>query len=605
MTETTNTPPARSDIPVELTWDLTTIFATVADWETAFALASTYPAKLAGYKGRVRRSARLLAEYLEASSTAYELLHKLYVYASMSSDQDTTVSAPKALKDRVLQLWSDTSAATSFYLPEVLSIKPERLAGYIASKPSLQARQHEFDEINRSRPHVRSHEVQELLATTQIVGQGPDTIYGALTNADLVLPMVKGEDGQEVRLTEDNYQLFLDSKNRDVRRAAFEALFGTYRGLRNTVSAMYAAQVNVDIFKARSSKYSGCLAQALEDINVPASVYDSLVETVHANLPLLHRYLDVRRRILGVDELHMWDLYVPLLGEVDDKIAYADAQETVLAALAPLGEEYVNALRAGFAARWVDVMPNKGKQGGAYSGGAHGTNPFILLNWQGNIDSMFTLAHEAGHSMHSFFSRLTQPRHYSDYTMFVAEVASTTNEALLAHYLLSKTMDPAMRLYIINAQLENIRLTLVRQTLFAEFEREAHARAEAGEPLTPDLLCEIHKALNEKYYGAAVKVDDLIDIEWARIPHFYNSFYVYQYATGISAAMALSRQILTEGAPAVERYLNFLKGGSSDFSINLLKGAGVDLSTPAPIQAAFDAFAEYLDLFEKEHAQLG
>jgi oligoendopeptidase F len=249
-------------------------------------------------------------------------------------------------------------------------------------------------------------------------------------------------------------------------------------------------------------------------------------------------------------------------------------------------------------------MPNKGKQGGAYSGGAFGTNPFILLNWQGNIDSMFTLAHEAGHSMHSFFSRRTQPYHYSDYTMFVAEVASTTNEALLAQYLLSKTTDPAMRLYIINSQLEGIRTTLVRQTLFAEFEREAHARAEAGEPLTPDLLCEIHKALNEKYYGAAVKVDDLIDIEWARIPHFYNAFYVYQYATGISSATALARQILTEGAPAVERYLNFLKSGSSDFSIDLLKGAGVDLSTPAPIQAAFDAFADYLDLFEKEHAQL-
>jgi len=604
MTETTNTPPARADLPVELTWDLTTIFATTADWEAAFALASTYPEKLASYKGRVRRSARLLAEYLGLNDEAFKLLHKLYVYASMSSDQDTTVSAPKALKERVLKLWSDTSAATSFYLPEVLSIKPERLAKFIASSKALQARQHEFDEINRGRAHVRSHEVQELLATSQIIGQGPDTIYSALAYADLVLPMIKGDDGQEVRLTEDNYGLFLDSKNRDVRRAAFEAMFGTYHGLRNTVAAMYAAQVNVDIFKARSAKHEGSLAQALHGTNVPTSVYDSLVDTVHANLPLLHRYLDVRKRILGVDELHMYDLYVPLLGEVDDKIAYADAQETVLAALAPLGEEYVNALREGFAARWVDVMPNKGKAGGAYSGGAYTTNPFILLNWQGNIDSMFTLAHEAGHSMHSLYTRRTQPFHYGDYTMFVAEVASTTNEALLAHYLLSKTTDPQMRLYIINSQLEGIRTTLIRQTLFAEFEREAHARAEAGEPLTPDLLCEIHKALNEKYYGAAVKVDDLIEIEWARIPHFYNSFYVYQYATGISSATALARQILTEGQPAVERYLNFLKGGSSDYSINLLKGAGVDLSTPAPIQAAFDAFAEYLTLFEKEYAQL-
>ena len=601
---TSNTPPARADIPIELTWDLSTIFASLADWESAFARATSYPARLSTYKGRVRRSGRLLLEYMRLSEEAYQLLNKLYYYASMRSDEDTAVSANKALQERCLKLWSDTAAAASFYTPEVLSIKPERLAKFIASTPGLQMYQHDFDEINRSRPHVRSAEIQQLLATAAMVNQGPQNIYGSLTNADLQLPMITDDTGEQVRLTEDNYGLFLDSKNRDVRRAAFEAMFSTYRGLRNSVSAMYSAQVNVDIFGARAAKHEGCLAQALHSINVPTSVYDSLVETVHANLPLLHRYLELRKRILGVDELHMYDLYVPLLGDVDDKIAYSDAQETVLAALAPLGDEYVDALRAGFKVRWVDVMPNKGKASGAYSGGCFGTNPFILLNWQGNIDSMFTLAHEAGHSMHSFFSRSHQPFTYSNYTMFVAEVASTTNEALLAHYLLSKTTDPKMRLYIINSQLEGIRTTLVRQTLFAEFEREAHARAEAGEPLTPDLLCSIHKALNEKYYGASVKVDDLIDIEWARIPHFYNSFYVYQYATGISTATALARQILTEGTPAVERYLTFLKGGSSDFSINLLRNAGVDLSTPAPIQAAFDAFAEYLALFEKEHAQL-
>lgn len=599
-----NAPPARSEVPVELTWDLSTIFATLEEWEAAFAAVSAYPARLAQFKGKLRRSARRLVEYLDLSDEAYKTLVKLYYYASMLSDQDTTVSANKALQDRCLALWSEMGKATAFYRPELLSMKPERLAQFIASQPKLKARQHSFDELNRSRPHVRSHEVQELLASTTLMAQGPQNSYSALANADLVLPMVTGDDGQEVRLTEDNYGLFLDSKNRDVRKAAFEAMFGTYRGLRNTVSAMYASQVNTNIFAARAARYGGVLEQALDDINVPVAVYDSLVDTVHANLPRLHRYLELRRRILGVEKLHMYDLYVPLIGDVDDKIAYADAQETVLAALAPLGEEYVNALREGFKSRWVDVMPNKGKASGAYSGGCYGTNPFMLLNWQGNIDSMFTLAHEAGHSMHSFFARLTQPFHYSDYTMFVAEVASTTNEALLAHYLLSKTTDPKMRLYIINAQLEGIRLTLIRQTLFAEFEREAHARAEAGEPLTPDLLCEIHKALNEKYYGAAVEIDDLIDIEWARIPHFYNSFYVYQYATGISAAAALARQITTEGAPAVERYLDFLKGGSSDFSINLLRGAGVDLSTPAPIQAAFDAFDEYLELFEKEYAQL-
>ena len=396
----------------------------------------------------------------------------------------------------------------------------------------------------------------------------------------------------------------LDSKNRDVRRAAFEAMFGTYKGLRNTLASAYAAQVNMDIFQARSRHYSSCLEQALQSINLPVSVYTTLVETVHANKHVLNRYLELRKRILGVDELHWYDLYTPLVEGVDNKISYEDAQETVLAALAPLGEDYVNALRKGFQSRWIDVVENKGKTSGAYSGGTWGTNPFMLLNWQGDIDSMFTLAHEAGHSMHSFFSKSTQPYTYSSYTLFLAEVASTTNEALLARYLLSKTTDPKMRLYIINQQLEGIRGTLIRQTLFAEFEREAHALAEAGQPLTPDVLCGIHKALNEKYYGDVVKIDDLLEIEWARIPHFYNSFYVYQYATGISSAEALASQIVTEGQPAVDRYLNFLKSGSSDYSINLLRNAGVDLSTPAPIQAAFDAFAEYLELFEAEFARL-
>jgi oligoendopeptidase F len=602
MTESTT--PARSDIPVELTWDLSTIFADTDAWEKAFVIASAYPARLASYKGRVRRSGRILLEYLQLSEECYKLLSKLYYFASMRSDQDTAVSANKAMVERCLALWSEASAAGSFYTPEILAIKPERLAKFVASTPGLSVYQHDFDEINRSRPHVRSAEVEKLLAGTTMVAQGPQSIYGSLTDADLVLPLVTDDEGKQIRLTDSNYSTLLDSKNRDVRRAAFEAMFGTYKGLRTTISAMYSAQVNVNIFGARAANHSGVLSQALHGSNIPASVYDSLVDTVHANLPLLHRYLDVRKRILGVDQLHMYDLYVPLLGDVDDKIAYADAVETVLAAFAPLGEEYCDTLRKGFASRWVDVMPNKGKASGAYSGGCYGTNPFMLLNWMGNIDSMFTLAHEAGHSMHSHYSRSTQPYTYSGYTTFVAEVASTTNEALLAHYLLSRTSDPKMRLYIINSQLEGIRTTLIRQTLFAEFEREAHARAEAGEPLTADVLCSIHRELNEKYYGAAVHVDELIDIEWARIPHFYNSFYVYQYATGISSAVSLSRQLLTEGAPAVERYLRFLKSGSSDFSINLLRKAGVDLSTPAPIQAAFDAFAEYLDLFESEFAKL-
>lgn len=364
-------------------------------------------------------------------------------------------------------------------------------------------------------------------------------------------------------------------------------------------SATYAAEVKLNIFSAKSRKYDSARAKALEGINVPLSVYDSLIETVHGNLPRIQRYLDVRRRVLGLDELHWYDMYVPLVPEVDYKITYGEAQQKVLGSIQRLGPEYAEALGGGFKSRWIDVMENEGKKSGAYSWGSYGTPPYMLLNWHDTLDSMFTLAHEAGHSMHSWFSRKNQPYPYSGYTLFVAEVASTCNEALLAHHLLSETDDPNVRKYILNHQLETVRLTLVRQTLFAEFEKIAHEKAEAGEALTPDALCQIHLDLNRKYYEPAAKIDDAIGIEWARIPHFYNSFYVYQYATGISAAMSLARQIIEEGEPAVKRYLKFLSGGSSDYSINLLADAGVDLSTPQPIQEAFDAFDGYLKQFEE------
>jgi oligoendopeptidase F len=594
MTSANTALPLRSEVPEHLTWDLSTIYATEADWETDFARAETYPDKLAVFKGRIRRSGKTLLAYFRLSEECSQLVGKLGLYAHLRSDEDTTNSKYQAMQTRVGKLGTKISGATSWFTPELLTIKPERLEQFMAKTPELALYRHDFEELDRERHHVLSPELEKLLSLTGEIGGGASSIFGALNNADLKLPMIIGEDGTPVQLTKGNFATFLDSKNRAVRKAAFEGMFTTFHDLRHTLAATYSAQVN----------HPSCLDQALAGINVPTSVYDTLISTVHANLPLLHRYLELRKRILGVDTLEWYDLYVPLVDGVDDNITFEDAQETVLAALAPLGEAYVAKLRQGFASRWVDVVENKGKRGGAYSSGTYGSNPFILMNWQGKIDSMFTLAHEAGHSMHSFFSRSTQPYTYSGYTLFVAEVASTTNEALLAHYLLERTSDPLMRLYIINQQLEAIRGTLVRQTMFAEFERDAHALAEAGTPLTPDVLGGIHKKLNEKYYGAVVRIDDLLEVEWSRIPHFYRKFYVYQYATGISAATALARGILHDGAPAVERYLNFLKSGSSDYSINLLQGAGVDLSTPAPIQAAFDSFAEYLALFEAEFARL-
>lgn len=601
---TTQTLPLRNEVPEHLTWDLTTIYPTEAAWEADFARLSDYPDKLASFKGRMRRSGKLLLQAIKLDEECSQIIGKLYNYAHLHSDEDTANSHYKALVDRCIMINSQLSAAGSYMIPELLSIKPERLEKFIKANPELEAYRHFFANLTRKRDHVRSPEVEELLSHVEEISEGPSTIFGQIDNADLKLPVVNDEDGKAVQLSHGVYTRLMESENRDVRKAAMQGMMNTFIAMRNTVAATYSAQVKMNIFQARSRRYNSVVEKELANINAPLSVYDSLIETVQANLPLLQRYLQLRKRILKLDELHWYDLYAPIVHGVDAKIEYAAAQETVLAAVAPLGSDYVEALRKGFNSRWIDVVESKGKRSGAYSSGTYGTNPFILLNWQGDIESMFTLAHEAGHTMHSFFTRLCQPFHYSHYTLFVAEVASTTNEALLAAYLLKHTTDPQMRLYILNKQLESIRRTLIRQTLFAEFEREAHRLAENGQPLTPDVLCKIHKGLNDKYYGPACIVDPEIEIEWARIPHFYNSFYVYQYSTGISAATALSRQILTEGQPAVDRYREFLRSGSSDYSINLLKKAGVDLSTPTPIQLAFDDFAANLSLFEEELAKL-
>jgi oligoendopeptidase F len=422
-----------------------------------------------------------------------------------------------------------------------------------------------------------------------------------LNYADMKLPIVHDEEGAEAPLTQGNYvPRFLESQKQEVRKEAFDAMLGAYQSYSNTLAATLSGQVKRDIFYARAHHYSSALESALDPNNIPVSVYDNLITTVGENLPKLHRYLALRKRLLGVEQLHMYDLYVPMVREVEYRVGYAEAQEQVARAVEPLGADYVEALRKGFASRWVDVYENEGKRSGAYSSGAYGTTPFVLLNYQESLDSMFTVAHEMGHSMHSYYTWKSQPFVYGNYTLFVAEVASTLNEALLTHYLLQEHAgDRNLRMYVINHALENFRATLYRQTLFAEFERDIHAQVEAGEALTADSLSASYKALNEKYYGAEVEVDDPISIEWARIPHFYYNFYVYQYATGISASAALASQILREGESAVQRYRRFLASGSSDYSINLLRDAGVDLSTPTPVQQALDTFAQYLDDLER------
>lgn len=595
-----STLPKRNEVPVELTWDLTTIYATEADWEKDFAFVESQIPVLASYKGRLRRSGRILLEFKKLSESVDQIVGKLHTYAHLHADADTAVSHYQSMNSRVLDLNNRMGTACSWVSPELLAIKPERIEAFIAKNPGLELYRREFAEMNRERSHYRSPEVEELLSLASQVHGGPSAVFGMFNNADLKMPEVADETGKLVRITNGNWgSKWLINPNRDVRKRAYEALFDTWMSWRNTIAANYAARVKSDIFRAKSRNYPSCRNMALDSIDVPEGVYDSLIETIHSNLDRVHRYLKVRQKMLGVDQLAWYDMYVPLVGELDYKISYADAQAKILQAVAPLGEAYVNTLRDGFNSRWVDVVENEGKRSGAYSSGSYGTAPYMLMNWHDTMESMFTLAHEAGHSMHSWHSRTHQPYTYSGYTLFVAEVASTLNEALLAHYLLNETDDKNMKRYVLNKQLESIRSTLVRQGMFAEFESIAHATAEAGKPLTPDVLCGIHKGLNEKYYGAVVAIDDRIGIEWARIPHFYNSFYVYQYCTGISAALTLARKIIAEGKPAVERYLKFLSSGSSMSSIELLRAAGVDMTKTDAVQGAFDAFNDYLAEFEK------
>ena len=590
---------SREDIQQEYTWNLESIFPTNEDWEHAYQALQRRLPELEALKGTLSHSGQAFWTVLQKRDEIYKELERLYVYASMRKDEDTTNSLYQGMADRAMQLYIRSSTTASYIEPEILALSPETVEQFMKEMPELELYKQQLDDLNLKRAHIRSTEIESILAAAGEMAEGPGGIFTMIDNADLKLPQIKGEDGEEVELTKGNYQLFIRSANRQVRKNAFEALHGTFLKQRNTIASTLSAHVKSDIFYATQRNYASCREQALARYNIPASVYDNLVETVSEHIPLLNRYLKLRKRILQLDEMHMYDLYVPIVEEAIEEVSYQQARDTVIAALSPLGENYTNTLRRAFTERWIDVFETPGKRGGAYSGGSYSTNPFILLNYQNNRDSMFTLAHELGHSMHSFFTRSNQPYQYGDYTIFVAEVASTLNEGLLTEYLLKTTDDKAVRLAILNHSLEGFRATLYRQTMFAEFEQQVHSRAEQGEPMTADTLSTLYHTLNEKYYGGETIIDALIDIEWARIPHFYSSFYVYQYATGISAASALVQRILNEGQPAVDRYLSFLRSGSSDYSINLLKKAGVDMASPEPVRQAFQLFESHLAQMEE------
>jgi oligoendopeptidase F len=591
--------PKRTDIAVEDTWKLEDIFENDEAWEAEFKEVKASLPKIGEFKGKLGDSADGFLEALTYQDAVMERLGKLYTYAHMRYDQDTGDSHYQGLNDRASNLYTQASSVSSYIIPEILSMDEAKIKGFLNEKEELKVYGHTLDEINRQRPHVLSAEQEALLAqASDVLGSSSNT-FGMLNNADLEFPSIKDEDGEEVEVTHGRYIRFLESEDRRVRQDAFKAVYSTYDKYKNTFASTLGGAVKKDNFYATVRNYQSAREAALSNNNIPEEVYENLVKTVNDNLHLLHKYIELRKKVLGLDELHMYDLFTPLVKDVKMKIPYAEAKDYLLKGLAPLGEDYLAILNEGFENRWVDVHENKGKRSGAYSSGTYGTNPYILMNWQDNVNNLFTLAHEFGHSVHSYYTRKSQPYQYGHYSIFVAEVASTCNEALLNDYLLKTIDDKKKQLYLLNHYLEGFRGTVFRQTMFAEYEHTIHKKAQEGEPLTPDLLTKLYYDLNKKYFGEHLAVDEEIGLEWARIPHFYYNYYVYQYATGYSAATALSKQILEEGEPAVQRYLEFLKSGSSDYPIEVLKKAGVDMTSPQPIEEALKVFEEKLNEMEQ------
>jgi oligoendopeptidase F len=591
--------PLRKEVAEDLTWRLEDIFSTDEQWEKEYDEVKGLLQKASSFKGTLGESAENLFSALQFQDEVSERFGKLYTYSHMRYDQDTTNSYYQGLDSRSKSLAAETASAFSYLVPELLSIDEGKLKQFIQEKEELKLYKHALEEINLQRPHVLSAEQEALLAQASEVMNASSNTFGMLNNADLEFPTIKDEQGDEVQITHGRYSRFLESEDQRVRKEAFEKVYKTYGDFRNTFSSTLGGQVKRDNFNAKIRNFKSAREAALSANNIPESVYENLVDTVNKNLHLLHRYVKLRKKVLGVEELHMYDLYTPLVKDVDMKIPYDKAQEMVIEGLSPLGEEYLNVLKQGFDSRWVDVVENKGKRSGAYSSGTYGTNPYILMNWQDNVNNLFTLAHEFGHSVHSYYTRKNQPYPYGDYSIFVAEVASTCNEALLNDYLLKTIDDEKKKIYLLNHYLEGFRGTVFRQTMFAEFEHLIHQKEQNGEALTAELLTKEYYALNKKYYGEEdIVVDDDIGLEWARIPHFYYNYYVYQYATGFSAATALSKQILEEGNTAVERYIGFLSAGSSDYPIEVLKKAGVDMTSSQPIEEACKVFEEKLGELE-------
>ena len=587
----------RSEADISYTWKLEDMMPDNRTWEALFEKTAAQVKQYGDFKGTLAESAETLYRCLKFDDEISLDIERLYVYARMRSDEDTAEQTYQDMFGRAQSLSFEAAERSSFIVPEILEMDPSLLASYMESENGIGLYSRLMERILGKREHTLSGPMEELLAQSYDATQGASQIFNMFNNADVKFPSITGEHGQEVPITHGNYISLMEHKDRRIRRDAFLGLYSVYRQFRNTLAAAFSANVKQAVFYAKARNYASSRQHSLAENEVPELVYDNLVAAVRKNLPLLHRYVRVRKETLGLDDIHMYDLYVPMVAEFDRTYTYEEAKAIVTEGLAPLGEEYGKILRAGFENRWVDVYENEGKRSGAYSWGVYGSHPYVLMNFHGTLNDVFTLAHEMGHSIHSYYSDAAQPYVYAGYKIFVAEVASTCNEALLIRHLLNRTEETQEKRYLINHFLESFRGTLFRQTMFAEFEAAAHRKAQEGETLTASALGELYHKLNEDYFGPEMVVDPEIDYEWERIPHFYTPFYVYQYATGFSAAVAISSRILSGDETALAGYKKFLQGGCSLPPIDLLKLCGVDMSTTKPVDEALKVFGELLEEF--------
>lgn len=590
--------PERSQIDPKYTWDLTAMYPSREAWEADFKHCEAGLTALARMKGTVSRSPETLLNYLKSFDDLSVKVSKVAVYASLLKDQDTRQSEPQGMYDRATTLGVKLGEATSWFEPEILELADSKLFEWCKSNPELAVYTHRFEDLQRRKQHVLSSREEELLAMTGKLAAAPHEAYSMLANADMKFPTIKDEKGNDVQLSEGRYAVFMRSPDRALRERAFKKTLEAYQVYKNTMAATLAGSVQADIFEARARHYGSALEAALAPDNVPVGVYDNLISTIQANLPRLHRYMEIRRKKLGIDTVHFYDTFVPLIEGESPKISFDDAVPTIVKGLAPLGQEYLDPMTKAFRSRWIDVYETQGKRSGAYSESNYSSHPYILLNYSNTYDDMSTTAHEMGHAMHSWFTQHNQPPVYGDYPIFLAEVASTSNEIILDDYLRKHAKDDAERLYLVNSALESIRGTVINQTMWAEYEKLIHAQAEQGAPLTYETMSRIYHDLVSKYFGPSFAFDDEVGGYWLRIPHFYTGFYVYKYATSYSASVALAKGVLSGNPKRLEAYLGFLKAGSSDYPIEILKKAGVDMSTPKPIQDTMDLFGSLLDELE-------